>query len=173
MQTLGAKNVPQRGLCQQSRWVMGVFHVGYRHRGVGHAVVDHGIDWYSYRVFGQDLPMMTTAMSRMRCKTILAKYSLTSLTPLAWQMQWDVSDVSTYLVTCRTIRQLLLLFMQHAFLLGESDSSLWMAPLVVLCCSYLWTLAANSQAHVSSFFCKLGIWVQAQHSVATQGVTHR
>ena len=38
---------------------MRVLHVGHRHRGIGHAVVHHGINGHRDRVFGEDLNATT------------------------------------------------------------------------------------------------------------------
>ena len=43
VQGLGAQDVPQRGLGQQSRAVVGVLNIGHRDCGVGDPVVDNGI----------------------------------------------------------------------------------------------------------------------------------
>ena len=55
MEVLRAEDVPERGLRQQPGGVVGVLHVGHRHSGVGHPVVDHGVHGNRHRVFGQDL----------------------------------------------------------------------------------------------------------------------
>ena len=43
MEVLGAQDVPEGGLCQQPRAVVGVLHVSHGDRGVGDPVVDHSV----------------------------------------------------------------------------------------------------------------------------------
>ena len=43
VEVLGAQDVPEGGLCQQPRAVVGVLHVSHGDRGVGDPVVDHSV----------------------------------------------------------------------------------------------------------------------------------
>ena len=52
VQVLRTQDVSERGLRQQTRRVVGIFHVGHRDGGVGDAVVDDGVDGDCHRVFG-------------------------------------------------------------------------------------------------------------------------
>ena len=55
MQVLGTQDVPQRGLSEEACRVVGVLHVGHRHGGIGHAVVDDSIHAHCHRVLGENL----------------------------------------------------------------------------------------------------------------------
>ena len=50
-----SENVPERSLCQKPSRVVSVLHVGHRHRGVGHAVVDDGVDGHRHGVTSKHL----------------------------------------------------------------------------------------------------------------------
>ena len=55
MEVFGAENVAQGRLGQEARRMVSIFHIGNRHGGVWHTVVDHCIHRYCYTVFGQNL----------------------------------------------------------------------------------------------------------------------
>jgi hypothetical protein len=55
LQRLGAQYVAQRCRCQQSRRILGIFHIGNRYDGIENAKVNDGIHRYGHGVFGQYL----------------------------------------------------------------------------------------------------------------------
>ena len=54
MKAFGTQDVPQRGLGQQPRWVMGVLHIGHWDCGIAHSVVDDSVYRHGDGVPGQD-----------------------------------------------------------------------------------------------------------------------
>lgn len=58
-QVLGAQDVPQRGLGQQTCGVVYIGHISHRGDGAFDPEVDHSIHTHRHRVPGQDLPQGT------------------------------------------------------------------------------------------------------------------